>query len=103
MPTTITTIERRYCVSEAAFFIRALIGPDFGNIYTLLADQRRGKETRLPFIPYHLYGGKPYYLSTDLHEFIQDVRDSAETRLLAKSKVSPVYFEVDLEKEIMLP
>lgn len=100
--TAITTIERRFCVAETFFLIRSLIGPDFGNLYTVLADQRRGKETCLPIIPHHRHGGVPYYLSGDLMKFVQDVRADAATRGKTKACHLPVYFEVDLEKEMML-
>lgn len=96
------TVERRYCVSEAVFLLRALIGPDFGNIYTLLADQRRGRKTNIPTIPYHLYGGIPYYLSSDLMAFVQSLRGGSRTRNKAKVGVKPVFYEIDLEKEMCL-
>lgn len=100
--TAITTIERRYCPAEAVFLIRSLVGPDFGNLYTVLADQRRGKVTCLPVIRSHRQGNAPYYLSSDLMKFVQDVRADAATRGKAKAGHLPVYFEVDLEKEMML-
>ena len=95
-------IERRYCASEAVFLLRALLGPDFGNLYTALADQRRGKNTTLPFINYQMTGGTPYYLSSDLMSFVETVRTTPHTRLKAKAGVKPVFREVDLEKEMSL-
>lgn len=95
-------IERRYCAFEAVFFLRALLGPDFGNLYTVLADQRRGKNTTLPFIKHHQKESVPYYLSTDLMSFIDTVRAAPRTRLKAKAGVKPVFHEVDLDKEMSL-
>lgn len=95
-------IERRYCASEAVFFLRALLGPNFGNLYTILADQRRGKNTTLPFVPYYQKENVPYYLSIDLMSFIDKVRAAPRTRLKAKSGVKPVFREVDLDKEMSL-
>jgi hypothetical protein len=95
--------ERRYSASEAVFLLRTLLGPDFGNLYTVLADQRRGKNTSLPFISYRTSGGGiPYYLSSDLMSFVEAVRTSSRTRRKAKAGVRPVFSEVDLDKEISL-
>lgn len=93
-------IERRYCVAEAAFYLRARLGPDFGNFYTLLADQRRGKQKptpRLPHVPYHSLDKVPYYLASDLERYIEEARLDPTTCKVAKSGVSPVYVTVDLD------
>lgn len=96
-------IERRYCVFEAAFMLRALIGPEFGNIYTILADQRRGKGGKaIPFIRYYLENNVPYYLSTDLMAFVEEVRESPLYRRYAKKGIKPVFREIDIEKEMSL-
>ena len=96
------TIQRRYCVSEAAFMLRVLLGPNFGNLYTTLADQRRGRKTKLPFIPYDTENAMPYYLSTDLESFIEEVRATPRIGTKAKNGIKPVFRDVDLWEEMSL-
>ena len=97
-----STTERHYSVHEAAFMLRILLGPLLGSFYSILADQRRGRKTKLPIIPYQNKSGVPYYLSTELMKFVDTVRAGRKTRKLVQAKVKPVFREVDLEKEMSL-
>jgi hypothetical protein len=98
----VKTTERCCGAFEAAFLLRQLLGPDFGNFYTLLADQRRGKKTTLPVLPYSLGGGIPYYLHSDLMSFVQAVRAHPKTKLIARTGVATVFWEYDFDKEMSL-
>jgi hypothetical protein len=65
-----STTERRYLAFEAAYMLRLMLGPDFGNFYTLMADQRRGKPTPIPYVQHHRgANGVPYYRASDLLAF----------------------------------
>ena len=88
--------ERRYDASETAFFLRLCLG-NLCCWYTMLSDQRRGRETKLPYLKHHVKGGYPYYLSSDMLSYIEQVRREFPD---ARAKVPPCFIDIDVEHEI---
>lgn len=98
-----STTERRYPAFEAAYLLRLLLGPEFGNFYTLMADQRRGKPTPIPNIRhYRGANGVPYYRTGDLLAFVDEIRSNPLMRVRARAQVKPTFNEYDLEREMAL-
>lgn len=92
------TTEHRYPAFEAAFFVRLYCG-DIFNWYAAMSDIRRGRKVRLPNIRHRSHAGAPYYTSSDLMTFVEEVRRMYPE---ARSGIRPQYEQYDIEKEMSL-
>lgn len=91
-----TCIERRYQPFEACYVLRLTLGPAFGNFYTLLADQRRGKATpNLRHLKFVGTRNRPYYLHSDIYNLIEEVRSNPATAGLARAGALPQFKTID--------